>query len=72
MPENGDLKIQSEGLLDKAVYTCNTNFTLNGTAIRKCGANGEYWDDSDPTCGKMAKSLSPARKKLGFEHMHNV
>ena len=34
---------------DKAVYSCDKGFMLNGPAERTCQANGQ-WSGSEPTC----------------------
>lgn len=33
----------------RAVYTCDTGYTLNGTKVRRCEAGGN-WTNSEPTC----------------------
>ena len=52
-PENGTVVISTVGLRDLATYSCDINFTLNGSSVRQCGSNGEYWDGSDPVCGMI-------------------
>ena len=49
-PSNGQVNTSagtSSG--DVARYSCNTGYTLNGTAERTCQANRE-WSGSVPTC----------------------
>ena len=45
-PSNGRVDTSAG---DVARYSCDTGYTLNGTAERTCQANGE-WSGSVPTC----------------------
>jgi len=45
-----NLQGQDQTLMGATVtYTCNTGYTLNGSSMRTCQADGT-WTGSDPTC----------------------
>ena len=49
-PSNGHVNTSAgTSFKDKAVYSCDNEYTLNGTAERTCQANGQ-WSGSAPSC----------------------
>ncbi|XP_053399292.1 CUB and sushi domain-containing protein 3-like [Mercenaria mercenaria] len=47
---NGAYILSNDGM--SVTYTCDVNYTLNGTTIRTCSNNGNGWDGVTPTCYK--------------------
>lgn len=48
-PLDGSVELTGTGVGDKAYYSCNTGFTLEGKERRVCQENGE-WSDTAPSC----------------------
>jgi len=52
-PANGMVDCSDAGT---CIFTCNTGFTLSGSAVRRCQEDGT-WSGTQPTCsqGKQVK-----------------
>ena len=48
-PLNGGVVIRGSGIGSLALYSCNTDFTLQGSKYRFCTTGG-LWTESTPTC----------------------
>lgn len=46
---NGLVTIKTTDAITTSIYTCNTNYTLWGTATRTCGSTN-IWTSSEPAC----------------------
>ena len=49
VPGNGSVNTSTGNVGDVARYSCDTGYTLNGTAERTCQADGQ-WNGSVPKC----------------------
>ena len=48
-PTNGAVTASGMNLSDTANYSCDTGYSLEGSAWRVCQSNGS-WNGTDPTC----------------------
>ena len=55
VPANGSLFLLDEN--KTATYSCDSGFTLNGSAQRICQSDGTGWSGSDPKCGNNCRKL---------------
>ena len=47
----GTITMEIDGFLTKALYTCDTGYSLTGGSLLSCRADGS-WDMSPPSCSK--------------------
>ena len=55
VPDNGNVSVSTESSKTKAVFTCDTGYTLKGASVTICRSDGT-WDFAVPTCGKYLES----------------
>ena len=54
---NGSLDVSSTTLGSEATYSCNPGFTLVGTEVAVCQADGQ-WSSQAPVCERKKHCLS--------------
>lgn len=48
-PPNGQVDLTGIRVRDRATYSCNRGFVLQGVSVRTCQANGA-WSGQEPLC----------------------
>ena len=61
-PANGNLfppECETTGNVyqEKCHYSCSNGYDLNGVSVKTCGSNGQWDDQSDPTCSLCKSCL---------------
>ena len=55
-PENGNIYVEGQAEGDRASYTCDDGYNLNGTTnVRTC-QRGFIWSETAPTCEPLGTS----------------